>query len=245
MQETFWNLYARLYDRLSILQPYEELQETVLEQLGSLPPNARILDAASGTGYLFMKLVERYPLAEIFGIERSVPMARQARRKLDRHRSTGKLGYRARILELDLNRSLNSDEGWKDDSFDAIVSVNTLYALSDPEAFLLECRRLLAPEGRFVIVNPWVAEPQRVLIDHIRHMLFWGDARMIVQFILASPEIAAVYAINMVIAQQAKDMTYHFYAPEELKELVEKVGFTVRHFDESAYAGTCCLVAAT
>ena len=204
MQETFWNLYARWYDRLTMLFSYQELQALVLAELGDMPSDARMLDVACGTGELFIKLVKRFPKVQIVGIERSASMARQARRKLDALRARQSLGYGSSILELDLNNGLLDSEGWKNASFDAIVSVNTLYVLDEPELFLHECRRLLAPGGRIVIVNPWVPEPQRVLLDHLQRLKRMRDIRGIAKFVLASPEIGVVYAINAVIAKRAK-----------------------------------------
>jgi len=244
MQEAFWNLYARWYDRLAVLQPYQELQALVLAQLGDVPPNARILDAACGTGYLLMELVKKYPLAEITGIERSVTMARQTRQKLSRHRRDGGAGYNAKLLELDLNKPLGGVTGWKDASFDVIISVNTLYALNDPKAFLAECRRLLATDGVLVIVNPWVPEPERVLYNHIHEMLALGNMKMYLEFAISAPKIVSMYVTNMVIAKRAKDRIYHFYKPEQLAELIEKSGFHVEYLDQNVYACTCCLITA-
>jgi len=244
MQELFWNLYARWYDRLTILRAYTELQERVITELEVVSPNTQILDAACGTGNLFMRLVKCYPLARVIGIERSAVMARQARGKLDAYRDQTGEGYYSEIYELDLNKPLTDIGGWEENTFNAIVSVNTLYALENPEGFLRECRRLLAPGGRMVLVNPWVPKPQLVLVDHIQQMALGGDIRMLAEFIVSAPEIVALYVSNMVIAKQAKNQVYHFYEPTHLVKLMEDVGFEVQQFDESVYADTCCLITA-
>lgn len=245
MQAGFWDHYARWYDRLSILASYVDLQEQVIAELHDLPPTARILDAACGTGYLLMKHVERFPLGEVIGVERSLPMARRARKKLSRYRRKQGGGFNAKLYELDLNLPLNSDAGWHDGYFDAVTSVNTLYALDDPKVFLRECARLLVPGGRLVVANPWVPEPERVLIDHVQQMLFVGGPRMFAEFLLYAPEITALYAANTLIARKAKERKVHFLEPHELADLIEEAGFRVETQKDLVYADTCCLVSAT
>ena len=45
----FWDIYAKLYDTLNLLQPYRDLHRQVLESL-DLKDGELILDAGCGTG---------------------------------------------------------------------------------------------------------------------------------------------------------------------------------------------------
>lgn len=244
MNERFWNLYARWYDKLSILEPYKVLQNQVMQGFGDLASNARILDAASGTGSLFMRLVKALPHATVVGIERSPAMMRQARRKLSRYRKKTGGGYGGTLFERDLNQPLCEPGGWPEGGFDAIASVNTLYALEDPGAFLAECRKLLAPGGRLILVNPWVPVPHKVLVDQLQQMVWGGSIRDIIRFGWNMPEIMAVYIANMIIAKRAKGKVLHFLPPDDLVILMEERGFRVLELNRAVYSDTCCLIIA-
>ena len=72
---------------------------------------------------------------------------------------------RAQFLLHDLDNPLPFD----DNSFDAIVSINSLYPLGDPIAALSEWKRVLTPEGTLTISNPReTAEPLSLLAAHAR-----------------------------------------------------------------------------
>lgn len=45
----FWDIYARLYDSLNLLEPYQKLHSQVFDELG-LKEHEIILDAGCGTG---------------------------------------------------------------------------------------------------------------------------------------------------------------------------------------------------
>jgi|SRR3990170_1538389 len=45
----FWDIYAKLYDTLNLLEPYQRLHREVLQSL-ELKGGERILDAGCGTG---------------------------------------------------------------------------------------------------------------------------------------------------------------------------------------------------
>jgi len=45
----FWDIYAKLYDTLNLLEPYQRLHQEVLQSL-ELKGGERILDAGCGTG---------------------------------------------------------------------------------------------------------------------------------------------------------------------------------------------------
>ena len=53
----FWDIYAKLYDTLNLLEPYQRLHREVLDKL-ELKGGERILDAGCGTGN-FEKLLSQ------------------------------------------------------------------------------------------------------------------------------------------------------------------------------------------
>jgi ubiquinone/menaquinone biosynthesis C-methylase UbiE len=102
--------------------------------LEGLPPPARILDLGTGTGVVALALVERYPEAEVVGIDLSPGMIEEARRKLPPG-LTGRVSF-----EVGDASALASADG----AFDLVV-------LSNMIPFFDELARVLAPGGTLVL----------------------------------------------------------------------------------------------
>ena len=60
MPKLLWNLYARCYDRITGLLPYQEMLDEVVAAL-ELKPGMRVLDAGCGTGALAERLAPGIP----------------------------------------------------------------------------------------------------------------------------------------------------------------------------------------
>jgi trans-aconitate 2-methyltransferase len=99
----------------------------------------RILDVGCGTGLSTMILRERWPAAEITGVDLSVEMLNQARRTDDS----------VTWLQRDCSRPLD-DLG----RFDLVFSNAFLQWLSDQEEFLKNARELLAEDGVLAVQLP-------------------------------------------------------------------------------------------
>ena len=114
-------------------------------QLGS---GERVLDIGCGSGkqvLAFAGLVGatgRVVGADIFG--RLGELRAEAEHKLKG------CGPSVELLDHDANEPF----GFSDACFDAVTSAYSIYYLSDMEAVLRECVRLLAPSGRFFVVGP-------------------------------------------------------------------------------------------
>jgi ubiquinone/menaquinone biosynthesis C-methylase UbiE len=227
----FWNVYARWYDQLSFLIPYQELQRTVVSMVPALPRGAHLLDAGCGTGQLLARLHRAHPDWKLTGLDRSGTMLRMAEAKLS--------GV-ATLTVHDMNMSLP----FRDESFDVVLSTNVLYTLMSPELFLDECRRILLPGGTLLMVNPWKSEQRHIWFDHIRQLRTSPTTDQLFETLEHVPAFIAMVMINAIIASRGERRSYHFLPPKELNALVEDCGFTVDRIDASAYAGTCCLIRA-
>ena len=138
-----WGGYAKCYDALNDLKPYQNLQMTVINNL-FLSPGNLILDAACGTGnlpYWLKKNKKEFDLI-ITGLDFSDEMLELAKEKNQEK------------YFIFAKHNLNKDIPFADEYFDQIVSVNTLYALSDPARILSEFYRVLKRGGRLILVNP-------------------------------------------------------------------------------------------
>ncbi len=132
----YWNNYMNCYDSINLFEEYNTyLQETV-QSLGDVD-NRRILDAGSGTGNLSIKL--RKAGARVVSIDFSEKAIRQ-------HLHKDPL---ANVQQLSLEEALP----FPDNSFDTIVCMSVLFALSGPgrKLALAEFYRTLAPGGILII----------------------------------------------------------------------------------------------
>jgi ubiquinone/menaquinone biosynthesis C-methylase UbiE len=102
--------------------------------LEGVPPPGRVLDLGTGTGVVAIALAERYPGAEIVGIDISSGMIEEARRKLP-----AELAGRVRFEVGDAS-ALDCSDG----DFDVVV-------LSNMIPFFDELARVVAPGGFLVL----------------------------------------------------------------------------------------------
>jgi SAM-dependent methyltransferase len=54
---------------------------------------------------------------------------------------------------------------WKDNTFDVIVCNASFHHYPDPRKVLKEMRRVLRPDGRVIIADPWWPNPRRLLVN--------------------------------------------------------------------------------
>jgi ubiquinone/menaquinone biosynthesis C-methylase UbiE len=123
--------------------------------LANVPSPPLILDLGTGTGVVAMALAERYPEAEVVGIDLSRGMIDEARQKL-----TAELTARVRFEVGDAS-ALASPDG----SFELVV-------LSNMIPFFDELARVVAPGGTLVLSFSRGAEtPIYVAPDRLRREL--------------------------------------------------------------------------
>lgn len=108
----------------------------------TLKEEGRLLDVATGPGFLLIKFARVAPKWEITGLDISEPLLSIARRKI----AANKLEDRIRLV-------LGSayEMPFEDNYFDVIVCTNALHNLDDPSAFLSECYRVLKIGGKAVV----------------------------------------------------------------------------------------------
>jgi ubiquinone/menaquinone biosynthesis C-methylase UbiE len=102
--------------------------------LETLPPPRRILDLGTGTGVVALALAQRYPEAEVVGIDLSAGMIEEARRKLP-----AELAGRLRFAVGDASALACPDAGFE------------LVVLSNMIPFADELARVTTPGGTLVL----------------------------------------------------------------------------------------------
>ncbi len=236
-----WENYARCYDGLNELRPYRTLLAEVKKRL-QVKEGERILEAACGTGNLTKILCtsiskNRRNMPDIYAVDYSTEMLSRAKEKCATH---------AQFVCADLNEPLPYECGY----FNAIVSVNTLYALREPEMVLKEFARLLTPEGRLVLVTPKEGYQNGLILKmHSRSKkpdTYWENihtsAEREITLIkeackdsIATDSLITIAACNREINA---NRTFYFFTEKALRAMAHRAGFSVDYHGET-YARQC------
>lgn len=129
----------------------ELINRRAIAQL-SVQPGDRVLEIGPGNGFFARAIVGVAASVHYVGCDLSVVMVEQADQ------------MNADLIETGQCRFVLRDGPtlpFADDSFDKLLTVNTLYFWNDPAAELTEIRRVLVPGGLLVIgIRPrWVMAP--------------------------------------------------------------------------------------
>ncbi len=154
LDHRFWAKYFRVYDVLNMVIPYQELLDTIIEEL-DVKRGDFILDAGCGTGNLAVRLEKKG--AKVVGIDFSEEALKICKEKIKD----------ADIRFHDLIQPLP----FPDSYFDKVVSNNVIYAL--PKAARLdvikEFKRVLKKDGLVVISNVHEGfKPALIYKDHFK-----------------------------------------------------------------------------
>ena len=139
-----YSVLTPVYDvALEVLGFGRSFKESVAELAGVTPGEA-VLDLGCGTGTLLHALIAHQPDARFTGIDPDPRVLAIARRRLQRSARPVKLieGYA-------------QDLPFADRAFDLVVSTLIFHHMPDPVkvAALDEVRRVLGPQGRFLLVD--------------------------------------------------------------------------------------------
>ncbi len=242
--QTDWENYARSYDGLNALAPYRALLAEVKKKL-HITPGERILEAACGTGNLTKLLCDASnahaaDMPNIEAVDYSTEMLARAQEKCD---------TRAHIQKVDLNKQLP----YKSGCFDAIVSVNTLYALENPEAVLKEFARLLTHQGRLILVTPKEDYQNGLILKaHCKSTkpdVYWENMhasaeREIMLINEACTDSSTALSLRTIAACNRDinaNHAFHFFNRKSLRDIAKRVGFSV-HYHGETYAKQCHLM---
>jgi len=224
LDQTFWAKYFKEYDVLNHLIPYQELLETLCNEL-DVQEGDYILDAGSGTGNLAMKLEERG--AHVVALDFSEEGQK-------RHKS--KAPKQTEFVLGDLTESLP----FPDNHFDKIVSNNTIYALSRAHKFFIyeEFFRVSRPRGKIVISNVHVGfSPFVIYKAHIRSSFKKHGVLMTLKNILKlSISTMKIFYYNKKIKHEHKSGDFWFIRKGEQHQGLALAGFKNISEEKLGYA---------
>jgi ubiquinone/menaquinone biosynthesis C-methylase UbiE len=198
-ERAFWNLQSATWDDLLQKPRHRERLEAVVAMLTGLARQGQeILDLGCGTGTYSVALAAAG--FDVVGLDFAPAMLRRAQAKA---RTAGILGPRLRFDQGDFNQDLTYADG----SFDHVLCICALHCVRDPVALFLEVRRVLRPQGRFVLValagRKATGQGHRLQTTILRRGFWWIKRRM------------------------AKGSRWARYPRERLLELLELGGFDV------------------
>jgi SAM-dependent methyltransferase len=188
MAKLLWNLYARCYDSITALAPYQEMLDEVVAAL-EVAPRMRVLDAGCGTGVLAERLARACPDIDYLGVDLSSSMLAQARARRAWPASFA-------FVEGNFDQLLASDGA----GFDRITSVNVIWTLPDPRGTLARMTAGLRPAGRMVHTTPRLAfRAYTIVWRHLRRQHGWARARAI----LRVPVLLFAGLVNLLLVAES------------------------------------------
>lgn len=244
-EDVNWDEYAECYDVLSLLGPYQELQDCVARHL-QLTNGLNVLEAGCGTGNLPLRTNRDGLLAgvEWHAVDCSAAMLRKAKAKLH--------DCDIRFAISDLNEKIS----YRDNSFDRVVCVNALYALENPLKSLFEFYRVLRPKGRLLLANPNKGYQNGLILkEHCGNagpIEPWLDAhatpekeQLLINLSTDDEKLRSAFLSVAIINRRIwRAKQFHFYDPQGLASLVRQCGFKILKI-ESVYASQGTLIVAS
>ena len=144
--EMNWDAYAEHYDQMCKFNPsYQENVEILLNLTNEwpLPGDAKVCDLGAGTGNYILALSSLRPEAEFFHVDFDEKMNDAAKRKYEAAGADNVHIVTEYVQECE----------FPDESFDLIMCVNALYAISPQEEILKKAKRWLKPDGRLFLID--------------------------------------------------------------------------------------------
>ncbi len=137
MERKFWDRFAGRYDRF--VDRWIKSYPLLLERISlEIPMGSTVLEVASGTGLLALKMAEK--AGRVYAVDISPAMVEQARKKAA-----------ARGLE---NVTFLVEDAYalplESEVFDAAICSNALHNMKAPEIALSEMRRVLKEDGKLL-----------------------------------------------------------------------------------------------
>lgn len=225
LDSNFWKNYFKVYDALNLLIPYQELLETICQEL-EIKPGEKILEAGCGTGNLALKIKEGG--AKVIGLD-------NCKEALDIYR---KKDPTAELVLADLTEKLP----FPDNHFDKIASNNTIYTLPKEKQLeiMKEFYRVLKPNGKIVLGNlkkKW--KPGKIYIEGIKRDLEKNGffLTFLKVFRLTIPTIKILFYNQQI----KKESQYYFFDLNEQKKLLERTNFKNITETKIIYAGQSLL----
>ncbi len=171
MAAAYFDAHAEQWDQIRSLHIAEAEVETAMRMLLGEAPVGRVLDIGTGTGRmieLFARDAERF-----VALDNNVEMLRLARAKLGGMEDAAVVQAHTEFILGDFNTL-----PFADDSFDTILFHQVLHYAQHPERAIAEAARVLAPDGRLLVVDFAAHDVEELRSVHAHARLGFTDESM-------------------------------------------------------------------
>jgi phosphatidylethanolamine/phosphatidyl-N-methylethanolamine N-methyltransferase len=192
-ESRFWDRFARFYD-LFITKKSSGIYAKILElTLPELQPDWVVLDLATGTGLLALKMASQ--VHKVYGLDISAAMLGQAQAKAEERR-IGNVEFRVGdACQLPFAEA----------SFDAVVISNALHVMLEPERVLAEVHRVLKSDGR--LIAPTFCHGENRLSRLVCWVMGWSGFKTFQRWSIAEYEqFIAVNGFKVIHKEVLKDI---------------------------------------
>lgn len=241
IKNLLWDLMSFFYDKFfNYFPPYQNLLKSIINNLykeDNCP--IYILDAGCGTGILSLKLAKIDEQFIIIGVDKSISMLKQARKKNKKNKVKNLF-----FINQDLNKELNFflNEGKK---FNKVFLIHSLYLFEQPDKFLENLNYFLCQRGEIFLCNP---------SREIYFMEFLSGGKLFLKEIAKKKGGWAVYFylgfgllmgfLNILIQSQKKKKNFYCWNEEEIFKLLKKTGYKIKWMQKSCLGDSHLLICA-
>jgi ubiquinone/menaquinone biosynthesis C-methylase UbiE len=120
--------------------------------------SGKALDIGTGTGWLAIGFAQRLPGVHVVGLDLSDVVLELARENAQERGVSSRVSF---------EKGDAQDMPFEDDTFDLVISSNTLHLLKNPVRMFDEMQRVLKSDGRFLI-NDFRRSWLGILTEHVR-----------------------------------------------------------------------------
>jgi demethylmenaquinone methyltransferase/2-methoxy-6-polyprenyl-1,4-benzoquinol methylase len=186
-----------------------------------LKPGARVLDLATGTGDLALKVLHRHPESTVVGVDPSVKMLEIGRQKV----AALSLSSKCELLVGDAQVL-----PFPDNSFDGLCMAFGIRNVPDRLKALREMARVVRPDGRIAILE--LSEPQGGILGPLARF----QIRTVVPWVGSLLSGAKEY-------RYLQQSIAAFPPPEAFADVMREAGLEVLRVQSLTF-GVCCLYVA-
>lgn len=176
--------------------------------MADIPPNALVLDLATGTGDLGLAVLEQRPSARVIGADFALPMMLVGQQKLARRNEKRLQFVAADALQMP----------FPDNTFDTVLSAFLMRNVEDVTRGFAEQYRVLKPGGRVVCLE--ITMPQT---PGFRQAFEWYFGRLV-------PIIGGLVAGAPDAYTYLPESVRRFPPPEALANMLRSIGFEKVHY---------------
>jgi 2-polyprenyl-3-methyl-5-hydroxy-6-metoxy-1,4-benzoquinol methylase len=134
-----------------------------------LREGARVADIGCGVGFSTLLMAEAYPQSEFVGYDFHEPSIEEARRHAERHGLSDRVRFEVSAAKEIAERG-----------FDLVTMYDCLHDMGDPRGCAAHVRRILAPGGRWMIVEPNAGDRPEDNLNPVGRMFYNASAMICV-----------------------------------------------------------------